>query len=61
MVMRNIKEMHEYSVVPWSPCFRLPEEAITGFVVSSALIGCIVGESIAGFISMKSGRTIASS
>lgn len=30
--------------------------AITGFTVSSALIGCIVGGSVAGFISMTIGR-----
>ena len=30
--------------------------AITGFTVSSALIGCVVGGSIAGFISMALGR-----
>jgi MFS transporter, SP family, xylose:H+ symportor len=56
VVSGAVKAIHEYFVVPLSPGIRLPKEAITGFVVSSALIGCIVGGSIAGFISMALGR-----
>lgn len=56
VVSGAIKAINEYFVVPLSPDIRLPKEAITGFVVSSALIGCIVGGSIAGLISMALGR-----
>jgi SP family xylose:H+ symportor-like MFS transporter len=56
VVSGAVKAIHEYFVVPLSPGIRLPKEAITGFVVSSALIGCIIGGSIAGFISMALGR-----
>jgi SP family xylose:H+ symportor-like MFS transporter len=51
-----VKAINEYFVVPLNPGIRLPKEAITGFVVSSALIGCIIGGSIAGFISVALGR-----
>lgn len=56
VVSGAVKAIHEYFVVPLSSGIRLPKEAITGFVVSSALIGCIIGGSIAGFISMALGR-----
>lgn len=56
VVSGAVKAINEYFVVPLSPDIRLPKEAITGFVVSSALIGCIVGGSIAGLISMALGR-----
>ena len=56
VVSGAVQAIHEYFVVPLSPHIRLPEEAITGFAVSSALIGCILGGSFAGFISMALGR-----
>jgi SP family xylose:H+ symportor-like MFS transporter len=56
VVSGAVKAIHEYFVVPLSPDIRMPKEAITGFVVSSALIGCIIGGSTAGFISMVLGR-----
>jgi MFS transporter, SP family, xylose:H+ symportor len=56
VVSGAVKAINEYFVVPLNPGIRLPKEAITGFVVSSALIGCIIGGSIAGFISVALGR-----
>ncbi len=56
VVSGAVKAIHEYFVVPLSQSFWIPKEAITGFVVSSALIGCIIGGSIAGFISVTFGR-----
>ncbi|MBS1231403.1 MAG: sugar transporter [Bacteroidetes bacterium] len=56
VVSGAVKAIHEYFVLPLSPDIRLPKEAITGFVVSSALIGCIIGGSVAGFISKVLGR-----
>jgi len=56
VVSGAVKAIHEYFVVPLSPEIRLPKEAITGFAVSSALIGCIIGGSIAGFVSITLGR-----
>lgn len=56
VVSGAVKAIHEYFVVPLSHSFWIPKEAITGFAVSSALIGCIIGGSIAGFISLTFGR-----
>jgi SP family xylose:H+ symportor-like MFS transporter len=56
VVSGAVKAIHEYFVLPLSPDIRLPKEAITGFAVSSALIGCIIGGSVAGFISKVLGR-----
>ncbi len=56
VVSGAVKAIHEYFVVPLSQSFWIPKEAITGFAVSSALIGCIIGGSIAGFISLTFGR-----
>jgi SP family xylose:H+ symportor-like MFS transporter len=56
VVSGAVKAIHEYFVVPLNQSFWIPKEAIMGFAVSSALIGCIIGGSIAGFISVTFGR-----
>jgi SP family xylose:H+ symportor-like MFS transporter len=56
VVSGAVKAIHEFFVVPLNLNYHLSKEAITGFAVSSALIGCIIGGSIAGVLSMSVGR-----
>jgi SP family xylose:H+ symportor-like MFS transporter len=56
VVSGAVKAIHEHFSVPYGLRIGVPEEAITGFAVSSALIGCIIGGLIAGYVSLSLGR-----
>lgn len=56
VVSGAVNAIEEYFSVPLSVRTGIPVEAVTGFAVSCALIGCIIGASVAGFISILLGR-----
>lgn len=56
VVSGAVRAISEFFAKPFSSITGISEDVITGFTVSSALIGCIIGGMIAGFISLKLGR-----
>lgn len=56
VVSGAVNAIEDYFSVPMSVRTGIPVEAVTGFVVSCALIGCIIGGSVAGFLSIWLGR-----
>ena len=55
VVSGAVKAIHEFFVIPLG-LSENSANSVTGLVVSSALIGCIAGGLVAGFISMSVGR-----
>ena len=56
VVSGAIKAIRDYLVIPFAGNTHGTVSSITGFTVSSALIGCILGGVAAGFISLRVGR-----
>ena len=56
VVSGAVKAIQEFFAVPMSQRTGVPVEVITGFTVSCALIGCIIGGSTAGIVSREMGR-----
>jgi len=56
VVSGAINAIRDFLVIPFAGNSRSGISSITGFTVSSALIGCIIGGAAAGFISIKAGR-----
>ena len=56
VVSGAINAIRDYLVIPFAGNTHGTVSSITGFTVSSALIGCILGGVAAGFISLRVGR-----
>ena len=56
VVSGAINAIRDFLVIPFAGNSGDRVSSITGFTVSSALIGCIIGGAIAGFVSFRSGR-----
>jgi SP family xylose:H+ symportor-like MFS transporter len=56
VVSGAINAIRDYLVIPFAGNTHVTVSSITGFTVSSALIGCILGGVAAGFISLRVGR-----
>lgn len=56
VVSGAINAIRDFLVIPFTGNTHSSVSSITGFTVSSALIGCILGGVAAGFISLRAGR-----
>ena len=56
VVSGAINSIRDFLVIPFVGNSQTGISSITGFTVSSALIGCIIGGAAAGIISLKAGR-----
>jgi MFS transporter, SP family, xylose:H+ symportor len=56
VVSGAVNAIQEYFSIPLSVRTGIPVGVITGFAVSCALIGCIIGGSVAGYLSTLLGR-----
>jgi SP family xylose:H+ symportor-like MFS transporter len=56
VVSGAINAIRDFLVIPFAGNTHGNVSSITGFTVSSALIGCILGGAAAGFISLRAGR-----
>lgn len=56
VVSGAINAIRDYLVIPFAGSTYGSVSSITGFTVSSALIGCILGGVAAGFVSLRAGR-----
>ena len=56
VVSGAINAIRDFLVIPFAGNTQSSVSSITGFTVSSALIGCILGGAAAGFISLRAGR-----
>ena len=56
VVSGAINAIRDFLVIPFAGNTNGSVSSITGFTVSSALIGCILGGAAAGFVSLRTGR-----
>ena len=56
VVSGAINAIRDFLVIPFAGNNNVSISSITGFTVSSALIGCISGGAAAGFVSLRTGR-----
>lgn len=56
VVSGAINTIRDFLVIPFAGNTHSTIISITGFRVSSALIGCVLGGATAGFISLRAGR-----
>ena len=56
VVSGAINAIRDFLVIPFAGNTHGTISSITGFTVSSALIGCVLGGATAGFISLRAGR-----
>jgi MFS transporter, SP family, xylose:H+ symportor len=56
VVSGAINAIRDFLVIPFAGNTGSSVSSITGFTVSSALIGCIIGGAVAGFVSFRTGR-----
>jgi len=56
VVSGAINAIRDFLVIPFAGNTHGSVSSITGFTVSSALIGCVLGGATAGFISLRAGR-----
>jgi len=56
VVSGAINAIRDFLVIPFAGNNHGTVSSITGFTVSSALIGCVLGGATAGFISLRAGR-----
>jgi len=56
VVSGAINAIRDFLVIPFAGDNHGTVSSITGFTVSSALIGCVLGGATAGFISLRAGR-----
>jgi len=56
VVSGAINAIRNYLVIPFAGNIHGSVSSLTGFTVSSALIGCIIGGLSAGFVSLRAGR-----
>jgi SP family xylose:H+ symportor-like MFS transporter len=56
VVSGAVNAIRNFLVIPFAGDSGGSISSITGFTVSSALIGCIIGGAAAGFVSLKAGR-----
>jgi SP family xylose:H+ symportor-like MFS transporter len=56
VVSGAINAIRDFLVIPFAGNTHSSISSITGFTVSSALIGCILGGAAAGFVSLRAGR-----